>query len=523
MLKYTGKSIKDAIAVGKAVLYKRKTPTVKRFHVDDTEGEIQRIETAKKTAIEQLEVIYKETLSEVGKSNAQIFEIHIMLIQDDDYNDSILGILNTQHVNAEYAVAVTSDNFSQMFAEMDDAYMRARAADIKDVSNRIITNLIGKSEQNKYDDQGFVLCANDLVPSEAVHFGKNKVLAFLTAEGFSHSHTAILAKNMNIPAIVGLGTEFLSAVRDGGTIIVDGCMGDVIVDPDGETVERYLEKKKAEEERQRLYAELKGKDNFTKDGTAVTVCANIDRPGSIGAVIYSGADGIGFFPSDCLKTAEGIFPSEEEQFRIYKRITESMSGKKVGICISEEGLCEGGEEILNIQLKALYRASAYGRLGIIFPEVKSKGSFTAEKISEICGRIKEELIRDKTEISDSVEIGLMINNYEEAVEIFSAAKRIDFISIGADSLDVLLPPCHSEESEEEKRRTAFRIIGNIADYIHRNAGRIEVCGKIAADTDFTEIFLRMGIDELSTAPDSVLKVRDAVRKIDLSNPGNTLY
>ena len=413
MIKYTGKSLYGAVAVGKIKVFENQEPAIKRVLTEDTDKELARVEKAKEAAIRQLKDIYEKALSDVGKSNARIFEIHIMLIEDEDYNSSIKEIIETQHVNAEYAVAVTSDNFSKMFASMEDMYMRARAADVKDISRRIIANLTGWEDRCGDLEDEVIICADDLAPSETAGLDKSKVLAFVTAHGSSHSHTAILARRMNIPAIVGLGEGFLSAVKRSSFAIVDGYMGDVILDPDEETANRYLQKKKSEEERQRLFSELNGKESVTADGTSINICANIDSPDNISTVLYHDADGIGIFRSELLYLKNGKAPTEEEQFNVYKRIAESMSGRKVIIRTLDIGAdkevdylgikkednpalgCRGirysltHEDIFRTQLRALYRASVYGSLGVLFPMVSSVGE--VERALEICGSVRSEL------------------------------------------------------------------------------------------------------------------------------------
>lgn len=543
MVKYTGKSVYGAVAVGKIAVYKKQESVVKRVHVEDTEGEIRRVETAKKAAVQQLGDIYEKALAEVGKSNAKIFEIHIMLIEDDDYNKSIRGIIETQKVNAEYAVAVTSDNFSQMFAAMEDTYMCARAADVKDISDRLIANLTGMTEDRMFMTENLIICADDLVPSQTAKLDKSKVLAFATAHGSSHSHTAILAKNMNIPAIVDLGEEFLSAVHDGDYAIVDGYMGDIYIDPDEETIEKYMQKKRSEEERQRLFCELRGKGNVTADGTTISICANIDSPDNIGAVIYNGADGIGLFRSECLYLKSDKAPSEEEQFQIYKRIAESMAGKKVIIRTLDIGadkkadylgldreenpalgcrgirFCLTHPELFKTQLKAVYRASAYGRLGIMFPMITSVSEL--EQAMKLCGDVKSELSGQGIMYSDHVELGAMIETPAAAIISDKLAPLADFFSVGTNDLTQYALACdrqnpNMEQFLNEHHEAVLRLIEISAENAHKHGAWIGICGELAGDTSLTETFLRMGIDELSVSPSFVLKVRDAVRRIDLS-------
>lgn len=543
MIKYTGKSVYSAVAVGKIEVFGKQEPIIKRVRVEDTCVELERVEKAKKAAIMQLEDIYEKALSDVGKSNAKIFEIHIMLIEDEDYNRSIRGIIENQHVNAEYAVALTSDNFSEMFAEMEDVYMRARAADVKDISRRIIANLTGWDDRRRDLTEEAIICADDLAPSETANLDKSRVLAFATAHGSSHSHTAILARMMSIPAIVDLGEEFLSAVKNSSFAIVDGYMGDVILDPDDETVERYLQKKRSEEERQRLLGELKGRESVTVDGTSISICANIDSPNNIGAVLYNGADGIGLFRSEFLYLKSLRAPTEEEQFAVYKRIVESMSGKKVIIRTLDIGAdkkvdylqqkkeenpalgCRGiryslvHEDIFRTQLRALYRASAYGTLGVMFPMISSVCE--VEQVLELCGDVKRELKEQGIGYSENVELGVMIETPAAALISDMIAPLVDFFSVGTNDLTQYTIACDRQNSAldgfmNQHHEAVLRLIELSAENAHKNGIWIGICGELACDTSLTERFLRMGINELSVAPAFVLAVRDTVRRINLT-------
>ena len=331
MAVFNGKGVYGAVAVGKALIFKRQAAEVRRVSVSDTDAELERIEKAKETAVEQLTAIHEKALKEVGETNAEIFEIHIMMLDDDDYNDSIRSIIETQKVNAEYAVAVTSDNFAEMFASMDDAYMQARSADVKDISNRLIACLSQSGEDTAVSGDKMIVCADDLAPSETVCLDKDKVLAFITAFGSSNSHTAILARNMNIPAVIGAGREFLDALKDGCIVGVDGHTGEIFVDPDEETIRRLEQKQADDIKKKQLLQELKGKDNVTLDGTRVNIFANIGGVGGIGAVLANDAGGIGLFRSEFLYLESEDYPTEEQQFQAYKKVLESMAGKKVVI------------------------------------------------------------------------------------------------------------------------------------------------------------------------------------------------
>lgn len=324
-----GKGVYGAIAIGKISVFKRRDTTVKRTHIDDKEAEKARIAAAKAASVEQLQTIYEKALREVGEANAQIFEIHMMMIDDDDYNESINSIIDTQSVNAEYAVAVTADNFAEMFSSMDDAYMQARAADVKDISNRIISNLAADDEKTVGSDEKVIICADDLAPSETVLLDKDRVLAFVTAYGSSNSHTAILARNMNIPAIIGAGEELLTAVKDGMEAAVNGYTGEVFLEPDEATSEALAKKQAEDLEKKRLLQELKGKENITLDGRKINIYANIGSVDNIGAVLASDAGGIGLFRSEFLYLESSDYPTEDQQFNAYKKVLESMAGKKV--------------------------------------------------------------------------------------------------------------------------------------------------------------------------------------------------
>ncbi len=329
MKSYQGKGVYGAIAIGKISLFKKPEKAVKRVRVDDTDGEKSRFEQAKAESLSQLQEIYDKALKEVGEANAAIFEIHQMMLDDEDYNDSINNIIETQSVNAEYAVAVTADNFAEMFSSMDDAYMKARAADVRDISNRIIGNLTGEISNGNFSDEKVIICASDLAPSETVSLDKDRVLAFVTAHGSSNSHTAILARNMNIPAIIGAGDDFLNDIKDGCKAIVDGFTGEIFVEPDDVICKKYLEKQRADEEKKRLLQELRGKENITLDGRKINIYANIGSVGDIGKVLANDAGGIGLFRSEFLYLENSDFPTEEQQFTAYKKVLESMAGKKV--------------------------------------------------------------------------------------------------------------------------------------------------------------------------------------------------
>ena len=538
-----GKGVYGAIALGRISVFTRREASVKRTHIEDIEAEKARLEKAKEKATEQLRTIYEKALKEVGEANAQIFEIHQMMIEDEDYNESIASIIETQSVNAEYAVAVTADNFSEMFASMDDAYMQARSADVKDISNRIISCLSDGDGSDAVSDEKVIICADDLAPSETVQLDKDKVLAFVTAFGSSNSHTAILARNMNIPAVIGVGTELLNTVKSGVFAAVDGYTGEIFIDPDEETVARLEKKRKEDEEKKHLLQELKGKENVTLDGRKINIYANIGSVDNIGAVLANDAGGIGLFRSEFLYLESSDYPTEEQQFAAYKRVLESMAGKKVIIRTLDIGadkqvdyfglekeenpalgyrairICLTRPEIFRTQLRALYRASAYGNLGIMFPMITSVSE--VEKILAMCGEVKEQLRAEGVEVSDNVELGIMIETPAAAIISDRLAPIVDFFSVGTNDLTQYTLACDRQNANIEQfidthHEAILRLIEMSAENAHKHGAWIGICGELAADTSLTETFLRMGIDELSVSPTFVLKVRDAVRKCDLS-------
>lgn len=543
MKKYMGKGVYSAIAIGRISVFKKKDLAVKRMRCEDTETEKKRLENAKNLAKEQIGTLYEKALKEVGEANAQIFEIHMMMLDDEDYNESIDNIIDTQKVNAEYAVAVTADNFSEMFLAMDDAYMQARSADIKDISNRIIANLTGiKSEENPLDDK-VIICADDLAPSETVSLDKDKVLAFVTAHGSSNSHTAILARNMNIPAIIGVGDTFLDEIRDGQSAIVDGYMGEIYLEPDEETMQNYVLKQKNDEEHRKLLQNLKGKENVTLDGTKINIFANIGGVDNIGAVLANDAGGIGLFRSEFLYLENADFPTEEQQFTAYRKVLESMAGKKVIIRTLDIGadkqadyfglkkeenpalgmrairICLTRPEIFKTQLRALYRASVFGKLGIMFPMITSESE--VRKVLEICDEVKSELKQEGIEYSENVELGIMIETPAAAIISDKLAPLVDFFSVGTNDLTQYTLACDRQNPDIENfvdthHEAILRLIEMAADNAHKNGAWIGICGELAADTTLTETFLKMGIDELSVSPSFVLKVRDVVRKTDIN-------
>ena len=542
MITYNGKGVYSAVAIGRISIYKRQDATVARIEITDKEAELKRVEEAKAKATEQLQAIYDKALKEVGEENAAIFEVHMMMLEDDDYNESIRNIIETQSVNAEYAVSITADNFAEMFAGMEDSYFQARAADIRDISNRLIACLTDSGTDSELGAEKVIICADDLAPSETVSLNKEKVLAFVTAFGSSNSHTAILARNMNIPAIIGVGEEFLNSVKDGDFAIVDGFTGEVFVDPDEETLAKLTKKREEDVAKKKLLQDLKGKENVTLDGTKIDIFANIGSVDNIGAVLMNDAGGIGLFRSEFLYLENDDYPTEEQQFQAYKRVLESMAGKKVIIRTLDIGadkqvdyfhldkeenpamgirairICLTRQDIFRTQLRALYRASVYGHLGIMFPMITSVSE--VKKIMEICDSVRADLKVEDIPFSDSVEHGIMIETPAAAVISDQLAPLVNFFSVGTNDLTQYTLACDRQNPKIEQfvdthHEAVLRLIKMAAENAHKNGAWIGICGELGADTSLTETFLRMGIDELSVSPTFVLKLRDAVRKIDL--------
>lgn len=543
MKKYQGKGVYGAIAIGNISLFQKPETAVKRIHIEEPDSEKARFEQAKAAALTQLQEIYDKALKEVGEANAAIFEIHQMMLDDDDYIESIYSIIESQSVNAEYAVAVTADNFGEMFSAMEDAYMQARAADVRDISNRIINNLMGAVSTEADAGEKVIICACDLAPSETISLDKDNVLAFVTAHGSSNSHTAILARNMNIPAVIGAGDDFLSDIHDGCKAIVDGFTGEIWVDPDEKTCEAYLEKRRADEEKKRLLQELKGKENITLDGRKINIFANIGSVSDIEKVLANDAGGIGLFRSEFLYLENSDFPTEDQQFTAYKKVLESMAGKKVIIRTLDIGadkqcdyfnlkkeenpalgyrairICLTRPEIFKTQLRALYRASVYGSLGIMFPMITSVSE--VEQILAICDTVKAELRAEGIEYSEKIELGIMIETPAAAVISDMLAPLVDFFSVGTNDLTQYTIACDRQNPDIEPfvnthHEAVLRLIEISAKNAHQHGAWIGICGELGADTELTERFLRMGIDELSVSPSFVLKVRNTVRNLDLS-------
>lgn len=543
MKKFVGKGVYGAIAIGKISRLERRDAPARRIRVTDTKKELERLNEAKKQVIAELSALYEKALCEVGQTNAQIFEIHIMMVDDEDYNEAIEGMINAQSVNAEYAVAVTGENFAQMFSAMEDSYMQARAADVKDISNHIIACLTHTRSGLELGGEKVIICADDLAPSETVLLDKDRVLAFVTAKGSANSHTAILARNMNIPAIIGVGGELLESVKNGDTAIVDGYTGEFILSPDEATLKVAKRKQDTDNEQKRLLLSLKGKENVTLDGHKISIYANLGSVDGMGQVLLNDAEGIGLFRSEFLYLEKKECPTEEEQLSVYKRVIECMGSKKVIIRTLDIGadkradyfhldreenpalglravrLCLTRPEIFKSQLRALYRASAFGNLGIMFPMIASEWELS--ECLRLCEEVKSELSNEGKEYSDSVEVGIMIETPAAAIISDTLAPMVDFFSVGTNDLTQYTLACDRQNPKLEKfcnthHEAVMRLVELACDNAHAHGKWIGICGELAADTSLTERFLRMGIDELSVSPPFVLRVRDKVRKLDLS-------
>lgn len=542
MTRYIGKGVYDAVAIGKISLFKRQKMKIEPVKIQDKEAELDRFEKAKQSALVQLEEIYQKALEATGEENAKIFEIHMMMMEDEDYNDAITDMIRSQGVNAEFAVSSASDSFAEMFSSMDDSYMQARAADVRDISHRILHCLNDSETEQFSTDDKRIVCADDLAPSETVCLDKSKVLAFVTAHGSSNSHTAILARNMNIPAIIGVGEEFLEKIEDGQTAVADGFTGQLIVNPDRETLAFYEKKLEDEKNKRAELEQLKGKESITLDGTRIDIFANIGSIKNVDEALQNGADGIGLFRSEFLYLENSDFPTEEEQFQAYRNVLERMSGRKVVIRTLDIGadkqadyfhldkeenpalglrairICLTRPEIFKTQLRALYRASVYGNLAIMFPMITSENELA--EVLEICKEVRAELEEENIKYSDKVELGIMIETPAAAIISDRLGAMVDFFSVGTNDLTQYTLACDRQNSHLERfcdthHEAILRLIELSAKNAHANGAWIGICGELAADTSLTEAFLRMGVDELSVSPSFVLKVKDKVRKIDL--------
>lgn len=535
MVKFEGKSVFGGIAIGRLSIYNKKDNQVKRQKITDAESEIARFEDAREKAKEQLAGFYEKAVKEVGEVNAAIFEVHQMMLDDLDYIESITNMIRSQEVNAEFAVASTGDNFSQMFAAMDDDYMRERAADVKDISNRVITILQGEEEGAMTGDEPFILLADDLAPSETVQLDKSKVLSFVTRHGSTNSHTAILARTMNIPALIGV--DFDDAV-DGKMGIVDGYTGTFYVDPDGETMAQYEAKKAEDENKKRLLLELKGKENVTLDGKKINLYANIGGVADVANALSNDAGGIGLFRSEFLYLESEDYPTEEAQFAAYKTVAENMAGKKVIIRTLDIGadkqvdyfqmekeenpamgyrairICLDRPEIFKTQLRAIYRASYYGTISIMFPMIISVKE--VKRIKEIIAEVKAELTAEGIPFKDC-EIGVMIETPAAVMISDLLAEEVDFFSIGTNDLTQYTLAIDRQNPKldnfyDSHHEAILRMLQMVVDNGHKHGCWVGICGELGADTTLTSTFLKMGFDELSVSPSMILRVREEIRK-----------
>ena len=538
MITLTGKSVFGGVAIGRIAFYKRNEITIKRTHVDDIEGEVKRFETAKEKAVAQLQELYNKAMEDVGESNAMIFEIHQMMLEDLDYVESIVNIITTQKVNAEYAIGTTADNFAAMFQAMDDAYMQGRAADVKDVSERLFQVLSDNSTDAMKMDEPSIIAADDLVPSETVQLDKEKALSFITMYGSANSHTAILARTMNIPAVISLG-EDLKKEYDGKLAIVDGLEGKVYIEPDAKTMEAMQEKQRKDQEQKELLEQLKGKENITKSGQKVNLYANIGNLADVGAVLKNDAGGIGLFRSEFLYLESETYPTEEQQFSVYKTVAENMAGRKViirtldigadkqvdyfGLCKEENPamgyrairICLTKPEIFKTQLRALYRASAFGQIAIMFPMIISVNE--VRRIKDIIEEVKKELTEEGIAFRENVELGIMIETPAAVMVSRELAKEVDFFSVGTNDLTQYTLAIDRQNQKldafyDSHHPAVLEMIRMAAANAHAEGKWIGICGELAADLSLTETFLEMKIDELSVAPGMVLPLRKRIRE-----------
>ena len=533
-----GKSVYSGVAIGRLAIYHKADNQVKREKISDVEAELARFEEARNTAKEQLAGLYEKALKEVGEVNAAIFEVHQMMLYDLDYVESVTNMIQSQEVNAEYAVATTGDTLSEVFASMDDDYMRERAADVKDISNRVIAVLQGNGAGGLNADEPVILLADDLAPSETVQLDKSKVLSFVTRHGSTNSHTAILARTMNIPALIGIDYP---EDAEGKMGIVDGYEGKLIIDPPVSVLETYQKRKEADEEKKRLLLELKGKENVTIDGTKINLYANIGSVADVASVLANDAGGIGLFRSEFLYLESSDYPTEEEQFAAYRKVAESMAGKKVIIRTLDIGadkqvdyfhldkednpamgyrairICLDRRDVFKTQLRALYRASYYGTISIMFPMIISVNE--VKEIKKVIAEVKAELDEEKIPYKD-VEIGIMIETPAAVMMSEELAQEVDFFSVGTNDLTQYTLAIDRQNPKldniyDSHHPAILKMLKMIVDNGHKGGCWVGICGELGADTTLTETFLKMGFDELSVSPSMILKVRQEIRSIEL--------
>ena len=537
---FQGKSVYKGIAMGPVVVLKKNDYQVKRTRIEDAEAEAARVDVALKASQEQLQKLYDKAVKEVGEASAAIFEVHQMMLEDEDYLEAIQNMIRTEQVNAEYAVAVTGDNFAEMFASMDDDYMKARSADIKDISERLVRNLSGQGDVDLSSIEPSVIVADDLSPSETVQMDKDKILAFVTVHGSTNSHTAILARMMNIPALIGVKMN-LEELQTGMTAVVDGFGGKVTFEPDEELKAQTEARMQEEEEKLKLLQELKGKENITPDGRKINIYANIGSVGDIGYVMENDAGGIGLFRSEFLYLGRNDFPTEEEQFQAYKQAVQMMAGKKVIIRTLDIGadkqidyfdmaheenpamgyrairICLDRPEVFKTQLRALFRASMFGNISIMYPMIISVTE--VKQIKAIVAEVKKELTEQGIPFKDDVEQGVMIETPAAVMISDLLAKEVDFFSIGTNDLTQYTLAIDRQNAKldniyDSHHEAVLRMIQMVIDNAHKEGIWAGICGELGADTTLTERFIQMGIDELSVSPTFVLPVRKIVRELD---------
>lgn len=542
MITISGKAVCGGISRGSVFVFSRKESTIKRSHIESSEAEIARFEKAREKAIEELSMLYDKALNEVGEANAMIFQIHQMMLEDLDYIESIKNIITDQMLNAETAVGQTCDNFVQMFRAMDDAYMRERSADVKDVSERLIKILSGTDKGGIISDKPVIIVSDDLAPSETVQFDKDKLLAFVTEGGSTSSHASILARMMNIPAIIG-AKGILTDSYDGHDAIVDGYTGTIYIDPDDETIKKMEEKKREADEQLKLLQLLKGRDSVTKDGQKIELCANIGNVLDIGAVLKNDAEGIGLFRSEFLYLESSDYPSEDVQFAVYKDVLSKMINKRVIIRTLDIGadkqvdyfnmpkeenpamgirairICLTRPDIFKTQLRALFRASVYGKLAIMFPMIASE--WEVIKVLEIVDEVKKELDSEGIAYSKNVELGCMIETPAAAVISDILSKHLDFFSIGTNDLTQYTLAADRQNPDigefcDTHHKAILRLINLVVQNAHKNNTWVGICGELGADIELTELFLSIGIDELSVTPTAILPIRKKVIETDVS-------
>ncbi len=537
-----GKRVFGGIAVGKIRFFSRRERPVKRLHITDTQGEGRRFEAARQEGIRQLEQLYEQAAQDVGEANAAIFEVHRLMMEDQDYRDSVTHMIISQEVNAEFAVAAAADTFAAIFSSMeDDAYMQGRAADVKDISERLLELLDGGAKRQEESKEPVIIGADDLAPSETLRLDPDLVLGFATIYGSANSHTAILARTMNIPAVIGLGEKF-SREYDGHMAVLDGFEGQVYIDPTPELLEEMKKRQEENRRRRQLLARLKGKENITLDGRRIQVYANIGHLSDLGAAIQNDAQGIGLFRSEFLYLESRDFPDEEQQFQIYRKAAEGMGGKKVIIRTLDIGadktvpyfrlkkeenpamglrairICLTRTEIFRTQLRALYRASAFGNLSVMFPMITSVGEI--RRIKEIIGRVQEELRAEGLPFREDMELGIMIETPAAAVISGSLAKEVDFFSIGTNDLTQYTLAVDRQNASLESfydpyHPAVLRLIRMTAEQAHAHGIWCGICGELGGDLRLTELFLAMGIDELSVSPALILDLREKIRRTDV--------